>query len=149
MLHTLGSRLLIAVQNSKHAYHAARQGYIYVESYKEAHVREAIQGLRNIFAGKGAKLVPLAEMVDAVNVPRPSKALLGALCGRGAIDRGLHASERDCESYPHSIAVITSHSRMPNQAAAYARVLSVCGVAQSAAAIRQAKALALADCCQG
>ena len=54
------------------------QGYIYVESYKETHVREAIQGLRNIFAGKGAKLVPLAEMVDAVNVPRPSKALLGA-----------------------------------------------------------------------
>jgi len=48
-----------------------------VESYKEAHVREAIQGLRNIFGGKGAKLVPLAEMVDAVNVPRPSKALLG------------------------------------------------------------------------
>ena len=41
-------------------------------------MREAIQGLRNIFAGKGAKLVPLAEMVDAVNVPRPSKALLGA-----------------------------------------------------------------------
>ena len=54
------------------------QGYIYVESYKEAHVREAIQGLRNIFGGKGAKLVPLTEMVDAVNVPRPSKALLGA-----------------------------------------------------------------------
>ena len=53
------------------------QGYIYVESYKEAHVREAIQGLRNIFAGKGAKLVPLTEMVDAVSVPKPSKALLG------------------------------------------------------------------------
>ena len=54
------------------------QGYIYVESYKETHVREAIQGLRNIFAGKGAKLVPLAEMVDAVSVPKPTKALLGA-----------------------------------------------------------------------
>ena len=63
----------------EHAHCACRQGYIYVESYKEAHVREAIQGLRNIFGGKGAKLVPLAEMVDAVNVPRPSKALLGAV----------------------------------------------------------------------
>ena len=40
-------------------------------------MREAIQGLRNIFTGKGAKLVPLAEMVDAVSVPKPSKALLG------------------------------------------------------------------------
>lgn len=45
-------------------------------------MREAIQGLRNIFGGKGAKLVPLAEMVDAVNVPRPSKALLGEVLGQ-------------------------------------------------------------------
>ena len=67
------------MRNPEYAGRASRQGYIYVESYKEAHVREAIQGLRNIFGGKGAKLVPLAEMVDAVNVPRPSKALLGVV----------------------------------------------------------------------
>ena len=54
------------------------QGYFYVESFKEAHVKEAIRGLRSIFSGKGAKLVPMAEMVDAISVPRPSKALLGA-----------------------------------------------------------------------
>ena len=49
-----------------------------MESFKEAHVKEAIRGLRNIFGGKGAKLVPMGEMVDAISVPRPSKALLGA-----------------------------------------------------------------------
>lgn len=53
------------------------QGYFYIESFKEAHVKEAIRGLRNIFGGKGAKLVPMVEMVDAISVPRPSKALLG------------------------------------------------------------------------
>ena len=41
-------------------------------------MKEAIRGLRNIFGGKGAKLVPMGEMVDAISVPRPSKALLGA-----------------------------------------------------------------------
>lgn len=40
-------------------------------------MKEAIRGLRNIFGGKGAKLVPMVEMVDAISVPRPSKALLG------------------------------------------------------------------------
>lgn len=49
------------------------QGYIYVEAEKEAHVRDAMRGLRTIFAGKGVKLVPLNEMVDAITVNRKAK----------------------------------------------------------------------------
>lgn len=44
------------------------KGYIYVEAYKDAHVREALKGLRSIFASKPPKLVPLGEMVSAVTV---------------------------------------------------------------------------------
>ena len=43
------------------------QGYMYVEAYKEAHVKEAIRGLRNVLISKGVKLVPLSEMVEAIN----------------------------------------------------------------------------------
>lgn len=53
------------------------KGYIYVESEKEAHVRDAIRGLRTIFSSKGATLVPLNEMVDAITVNKKAKAPLG------------------------------------------------------------------------
>ncbi|KAK9811747.1 hypothetical protein WJX72_009461 [[Myrmecia] bisecta] len=50
------------------------KGYLYIEAYKEAHVKEAIRGLRVIRASKGAKLVPLKEMVDAITVNMRAKA---------------------------------------------------------------------------
>lgn len=53
------------------------QGFVYVEAMKEAHVREAIRGLRTIFISKGVKLVPTKEMVDAITVTRQKKALFG------------------------------------------------------------------------
>ena len=53
------------------------QGYVYVEADKEAHVREATQGLRAVFHSKPFKLVPLKEMVDAVTVSKKAKPLLG------------------------------------------------------------------------
>lgn len=37
------------------------EGYIYVEAFKEIHVKEAIRGLSNIFGGK-IILVPTEEM---------------------------------------------------------------------------------------
>ncbi|XVF37098.1 hypothetical protein REPUB_Repub19eG0116200 [Reevesia pubescens] len=48
------------------------KNYIYVEADKEAHVREAVKGLRNIFAAK-IMLVPIREMTDVLSVE--SKAI--------------------------------------------------------------------------
>ncbi|PRQ24879.1 putative translation protein SH3 [Rosa chinensis] len=48
------------------------KNYIYVEAEKEAHVREACKGLRNIFTQKIA-LVPIREMTDVLSVE--SKAI--------------------------------------------------------------------------
>ena len=54
------------------------QGIIYVEAEKEAHVRDAIRGLRTMFSSKGVRLVPLQEMVDAITVNKKAKLALGA-----------------------------------------------------------------------
>lgn len=48
------------------------KNYIYIEADKEAHVREACKGLRNIFAQK-LTLVPIREMTDVLSVE--SKAI--------------------------------------------------------------------------
>ena len=53
------------------------QGYMYVEAYKEAHVMEAIRGLRNVLVSKGAKLVPLSEMIEAITVNTKAKKAMG------------------------------------------------------------------------
>ncbi len=52
---------------------AAPQGYIYVEAHKESHVKEAIRGLTCLLYGKGATLVPMKEMVDAITVKSVAK----------------------------------------------------------------------------
>jgi hypothetical protein len=43
-------------------------------------VKEAIRGLRMFYQSKGAKLVPIREMVDAITVNRKAKASLGGSC---------------------------------------------------------------------
>ncbi|KAF2296607.1 hypothetical protein GH714_000539 [Hevea brasiliensis] len=48
------------------------KNYIYIEADKEAHVREACKGLRNIYAQK-IMLVPIKEMTDVLSVE--SKAI--------------------------------------------------------------------------
>ncbi|KAL8059507.1 hypothetical protein ABFX02_03G092200 [Erythranthe guttata] len=48
------------------------KNYIYIEADKEAHVREAIKGLRNIYPSK-IMLVPIKEMTDVLSVE--SKAI--------------------------------------------------------------------------
>ncbi|XP_021805662.1 putative transcription elongation factor SPT5 homolog 1 [Prunus avium] len=48
------------------------KNFIYIEADKEAHVREACKGLRNIFAQK-INLVPIREMTDVLSVE--SKAI--------------------------------------------------------------------------
>lgn len=61
------------------------QNFIYVEAEKEAHVRDAIKGLRTIFVSKGVALVPLNEMVDAITVNRKAKTGIGgSLCSLGS-----------------------------------------------------------------
>ena len=54
------------------------QGYIYIEAYKESHVKDSVRGLRNIYSSKAPKLVPVKEMVDAITVNRKAKAMIGA-----------------------------------------------------------------------
>lgn len=49
------------------------------------YVRDALRGLRLIFHSKPVHQVPLAQMVETINVPKPAKALLGelqAVCNR-------------------------------------------------------------------
>ena len=53
------------------------QGFMYVEAFKEAHVMEAVRGLRNVLVSKGAKLVPLGEMVEAITVNAKAKKHIG------------------------------------------------------------------------
>uniref|UniRef100_A0A0E0K5R9 Transcription elongation factor SPT5 n=1 Tax=Oryza punctata TaxID=4537 RepID=A0A0E0K5R9_ORYPU len=48
------------------------KNYIYVEAYKEAHVKEACKGLRNIFASRKVTLVPIREMADVLSVQSKS-----------------------------------------------------------------------------
>ncbi|CAK9134254.1 unnamed protein product [Ilex paraguariensis] len=43
------------------------KNYIYIEADKEAHVREAIKGMRNIYSAK-VMLVPIKEMTDVLSV---------------------------------------------------------------------------------
>lgn len=50
---------------------------MYIEAFKEAHVREAIRGLRNVLVSKGVRLVPLNEMVVAINVNTKAKKAIG------------------------------------------------------------------------
>lgn len=50
---------------------------MYVEAFKEAHVMEAVRGLRNVLISKGAKLVPLGEMVQAITVNTKAKKVIG------------------------------------------------------------------------
>uniref|UniRef100_A0A0C9RJB2 Transcription elongation factor SPT5 n=1 Tax=Wollemia nobilis TaxID=56998 RepID=A0A0C9RJB2_9CONI len=47
------------------------KGYLYIEAEKEAHVREACKGLRNIYSQK-VKLVPIKEMTDVLSVASKS-----------------------------------------------------------------------------
>ena len=55
------------------------QGYLYVEAHKESHVTDATRGLRIIYHSKGARLVPLKEMVSAIYVNQQAKSQLGKL----------------------------------------------------------------------
>ena len=63
--------------NNHFALLISTQGFIYVEAEKEAHVRDAIRGLRTMFSSKGVKLVPLHEMVPAISVNKKAKLNIG------------------------------------------------------------------------
>ncbi|KAK1436441.1 hypothetical protein QVD17_02221 [Tagetes erecta] len=49
------------------------KNYIYIEADKEAHVKEACKGMRNIYTGSKILLVPIREMTDVLSVE--SKAI--------------------------------------------------------------------------
>ncbi|CAN8246881.1 unnamed protein product [Cochlearia groenlandica] len=49
------------------------KNFIYVEADKESHVKEAIKGMRNIYANQKILLVPIREMTDVLSVE--SKAI--------------------------------------------------------------------------
>ncbi|KAL6861846.1 hypothetical protein ACP4OV_017546 [Aristida adscensionis] len=48
------------------------KNYIYIEAEKEAHVKEACKGLRNIYASAKITLVPIKEMADVLSVESKS-----------------------------------------------------------------------------
>ena len=52
------------------------RGYFYVEAHKEAHVLEAVRGMRAVLFSKKPKLVPLREMTDALAAARPAASPL-------------------------------------------------------------------------
>lgn len=54
---------------------------MYMEAFKEAHVMEAVRGLRNVLVSKGARLVPLGEMVQAITVNTKAKKVIGESAG--------------------------------------------------------------------
>jgi transcription elongation factor SPT5 len=60
--------------------HDHLKGFIYVEAHKEAHVGEAVRGLRSLYSSKAPILVPLREMGDALTVA----AVAGARIARGS-----------------------------------------------------------------
>ena len=66
----------------------AVQGYLYVEAHKESHVTDATRGLRIIYHSKGARLVPLKEMVSAIYVNQQAKSQLGQ---HSSFDRAIFA----------------------------------------------------------
>lgn len=49
------------------------KGYLYIEAFKEAPVKEALKGMRSVFQSIPPKLVPLGEMVSAITVPRSAQ----------------------------------------------------------------------------
>ncbi len=64
------------------------QGYLYIEAHKESHVTDATKGLRIIYHSKGARLVPLKEMVSAIYVNRQAKSQLGVSATTSDIHSG-------------------------------------------------------------
>nr|GFB12772.1 putative transcription elongation factor SPT5 homolog 1 [Tanacetum cinerariifolium] len=44
------------------------KNYIYIEAYKEAQVREACKGMRDVFTRSKIFLVPIKEMTDVLSV---------------------------------------------------------------------------------
>ena len=54
--------------------HDHLKGYLYVEAHKEAHVVDAVRGLRTVYGSKPPKLVPLGEMGAALAVAPPPRA---------------------------------------------------------------------------
>ena len=47
-------------------------GYIFLEAYKEAYVKEALSGLRGVYTNK-MSLIPVKEMVDTVTIVKQTK----------------------------------------------------------------------------
>ncbi|GBF99267.1 hypothetical protein Rsub_11792 [Raphidocelis subcapitata] len=75
------------------ACHDHLKGYFYVEADKESHVMDAIRGLRTMFFSKGAKMVPLKEMPDALTVPRSSRAAEVVRDGWVRVKHGLYKDD--------------------------------------------------------
>ena len=52
------------------------KGYIYIEAYKQQHVKQAIEDIGNLRIGKWQQLmVPIKEMTDVLRVVKDTTAL--------------------------------------------------------------------------
>lgn len=54
------------------------KGFLYIEAFKETHVREATRGLRIIRNSKDPHMVPLREMAESITVNLAAKAPIGS-----------------------------------------------------------------------
>lgn len=52
------------------------KGFVYVEAYRESHVRDALKGFRSVYHSKPPKLVPIGEMVSAVTVQQRAELVI-------------------------------------------------------------------------
>ena len=85
------------------------QGYLYIEAHKESHVTDATKGLRIIYHSKGAKLVPLKEMVSAIYVNRQAKSQLGVSATMSDIHSGSPGSVNSVYSEAKSYRTCPVH----------------------------------------
>jgi transcription elongation factor SPT5 len=67
------------------------KGYVYVEAERDGHATDAIRGLRTVYMSKGARMVPLKEMADAITAPAQARAPVMP----GAWARLKHGAYRD------------------------------------------------------
>ena len=79
------------------------KGYIYVEAFKQQHVKQAIEDIRNLSIGKWQQLmVPIREMTDVLRVFKDRAALKRGSWVR--IKRGMY---RDDIAQVHDSIIFT------------------------------------------
>ena len=85
------------------------KGYIYIESYKQQHVKQAIEGIGNLRMGQWTQqMVPIKEMTDVMRVVKDTATLK-----RGSWVRIKRGMFKDDIAQVYSAHQVTSISQCP------------------------------------